>query len=410
MFGLPSGSRRAFAVIVMSALAATACGDDGAAAPESTPLGNPEMCAYLDAEAPDEGFVDTVPEQYRTLARAIVDVAATESDVGEGDEMREMLSSADAAPDLAGLADVVDGTCGESEASVGLRGFATMAEMGAADAATEYCDVLSGSLAADDSDGVPPEVLALAPESHVVAFEQIDRADEGDADALAMLGPAFAGLGLYLENRCGQADAFIEFFVVGALAGAFASMGDGTGDGPSDIDPQAEPGDVDLAPVTDAVPAGVDLSFSAATFALEEDGEYLVQAAVPTGWEQSDSLFGVSFEPTEEFDIFTELSFDTGCDGLCQLTDWEARLTGPEGFLTRSRDGVDLLRDDPVADGVVLVSEGFADGIDARVIRWNDSADRYLSCEAELGEGDVALLDAFIAVCTTAVPGWFPVS
>ena len=32
----------------------------------------------------------------------------------------------------------------------------------------------------------------------------------------------------------------------------------------------------------------------------------------------------------------------------------------------------------------------------------------YLVCEASLGEDDTDYLDAFVAACTAASPGWFP--
>lgn len=403
----PTRFRRSIAVVLTLVVTATACGDDGGGGTAPVPAGDPAMCAQLDADSPDAGFVDAVPTRYRSLAETLVDFAEEEADFGEDDGMREMLSPPGVAGEFRGLADVVAATCDDEEAAGGLRDFATMAEMGAAAASTDYCDLLSDSLDADDSDSVPAALRAGAPAMHVAAYDLIERAATGDAEAVGSIGAALGGLGLYLENQCGQDGAFMEFFLIGALAGAFASTGDGGGR--SAVDPTTEPGEVDLAAVEAVVPAGTAIAFSTPSFALADDGDYVVRAAVPVGWEQSEPFLGVSFEPQgDDFDFFTELQFDAGCDGLCEVTDWEARLTGPDGFLTRTRERGEIRRDESIADGVLLVSDGFAGGIDVRVIRWNDEAERYLSCEAELGEDDVSLVDVFIAVCTTAVPGWFP--
>ena len=42
------------------------------------------------------------------------------------------------------------------------------------------------------------------------------------------------------------------------------------------------------------------------------------------------------------------------------------------------------------------------------VARWWDEADRYFSCAARLDEQDVALTDAFVEACTSALPLWIP--
>ena len=34
------------------------------------------------------------------------------------------------------------------------------------------------------------------------------------------------------------------------------------------------------------------------------------------------------------FGFFTSMSLASGCDGMCEVTDWEQRLRGPEGYLT----------------------------------------------------------------------------
>jgi len=137
-----------------------------------------------------------------------------------------------------------------------------------------------------------------------------------------------------------------------------------------------------------------------------------VSAIVPEGWEtdeEDDPVFGVTFDPSGgDFGFFSEMSFRSGCDGLCEPTDWRARLEDDDGFLTTSRANFEHLTDEALADGWLLVSEGFSGGIDGTVIVWNNGADRYLVCDFTLDEEDTAYLDAFVAACSSSSPGWFP--
>ena len=113
------------------------------------------------------------------------------------------------------------------------------------------------------------------------------------------------------------------------------------------------------------------------------------------------------FEPVDGFGFFTEMTIDTGCDGTCEVTDWEPRLTGPDGYITQFRSE-DLLVDRPTVGtpGIVMTKPDFADGIEGIVIRWDDTTDRYFTCSFDLDESDLDYVDAFVAACEAARPGW----
>ena len=121
---------------------------------------------------------------------------------------------------------------------------------------------------------------------------------------------------------------------------------------------------------------------------------------------------GVAFEPPSDEDLgfFTKMSVETGCDGMCEPTDWEKRLNGPDGFLTLQTKDVDVVeqRSTKGSDGTVLITED-SFGTNVLVLRWDDSADHFFQCEADLDEDDANLAEAFTAACEASLPDWFPV-
>lgn len=173
--------------------------------------------------------------------------------------------------------------------------------------------------------------------------------------------------------------------------------------------PSGRSGD-DAADANDAVPSGIDLEFEADNFDLEDDGEHTASLVVPVGWE-SKSFIGVDFEPNDdELGFFTEMSVAAGCDGLCEVTDWEERLNGPDGYLTMLGDGGSVVerREVDGSEGVLLITQD-SFGTSVIVLRWDDSADRYFECEATLDDDAEDLAAAFEAACLAARPDWFPV-
>ncbi|CCM65728.1 MAG: hypothetical protein WBB51_07265 [Candidatus Microthrix parvicella] len=173
----------------------------------------------------------------------------------------------------------------------------------------------------------------------------------------------------------------------------------------------AEVGTGDAGPANDALPSGTSLRFEAQPFALDDDGEYSATIVAPVGWDEGRFL-GVAFEPPSDEDLgfFTKMSVETGCDGMCEPTDWEKRLNGPDGFLTLQTKDVDVVeqRSTKGSDGTVLITED-SFGTNVLVLRWDDSADHFFQCEADLDEDDANLAEAFTAACEASLPDWFPV-
>lgn len=167
------------------------------------------------------------------------------------------------------------------------------------------------------------------------------------------------------------------------------------------------------AAANDAVPSGVDLEFEMVGLKLEEGEQYEASVVAPVDWRQDATLLGVDFKPPADSELGSTAMFavGTGCDGMCGPTDWEERLTGPDGYLTQQTDdGVDVVerRETPGSDGAVLITEE-SDTTTVRVLRWDDSAAVFFTCEARLEDGAEDLAPAFEAACLASRPDWFPV-
>ena len=176
--------------------------------------------------------------------------------------------------------------------------------------------------------------------------------------------------------------------------------------------PSGRPSDgVDATAANDAVPAGMELEFESANFDLDENGDASASLVAPIGW-SSRVFTGVQFEPEADaaLGFFTRMKVDAGCDGLCEVTDWEERLTGPDGYLTMLDEGDNVVerRDVTGSAGVVRIVEDTF-GTTVIVLRWDDSADHYFQCEAILDDGAQELAEAFEAACLASRPDWFEV-
>ena len=150
------------------------------------------------------------------------------------------------------------------------------------------------------------------------------------------------------------------------------------------------------------------------------DEEWPLLVMIPDGWHVENNVWGalevrsrdygdqgsLRPEPGDAFSIFTTMAFDTRCDGRCEANDWQARLNGPDGFLTVYREGRELLRDDAIPGGWVTVEPDRPD-VEVTVLRWEDTASRFLKCTVDIDEDDVHLVDQFVDACAAAVPLWF---
>lgn len=403
--------QRWLGVVAAVAFLAVGCGDDGGegAAPAIDPP-DAELCAILAEEEPSPDVVDRLPDEYREAATALMSMGDLDLENGDVGELADRLLAPGVGGQLLSLADLA-AACGNTETEQALRSYAAMVDLGSVGADDAYCALLVAELdPSNDGDDVPPELVAAAPAAHADALERISALAESEGVPAEDVLGLFGGLGLYAEAQCGGEGLFGTMLFIGAFAGAFA--GDDGIISSSGIDPTTPPTPGDPAAATAALPTDAGFGFVVQTFAVEDDGEYVVSAIVPNGWESDDlddPFFGVTFEPAGEgFGFFSEMTFRAGCDGLCEPTDWRARLEDDDGWLTQRRANEEFSVDEAYGDGWLLVGEGFSGGVEGTVLRWNDGADRYLSCEFELDEDDVAYVDAFIAACGSATPGWFP--
>ncbi len=170
---------------------------------------------------------------------------------------------------------------------------------------------------------------------------------------------------------------------------------------------ETDPG-VTSPPPTQEAPAVSSFEVEWVEFELDDvfDEEHIIGAWVPVGWEAED-FFGKTFSPADgsPFGIFTELSFDNGCDGLCEAKDWAAALNGPDGWLTGKRSNGAVLVDQDLGDGWLMVTEG--DLVQQiTFVRWDNAESFYFSCSAETEDSDQQLVDDFVTLCQAARPQW----
>ncbi len=131
----------------------------------------------------------------------------------------------------------------------------------------------------------------------------------------------------------------------------------------------------------------------------------------PVGWEQSD-FFGITFEPPESggLGFFTEFSVDNGCNGICESQDWWSNLTSDDGpiGMARQNNPDAIVRDEAIGENawIIVSDDGFDDGYEIDVYRWDDDSDFYFHCSATTGVSDQAMLDDLAVICATAVPNW----
>ncbi len=300
--------------------------------------------------------------------------------------------------------------------SEGIRVYADLSKIGAVEAKPDYCEQLAVVVALDSDDAQSETAIeaaiGVAPDEHAEALATLQAlvaTQDGSFPAGIDQTQAFAamaGLGLYAEARCGAEGAFATMLFAAAFLSAFEDTGGLSGTPATGLG--LAPNPADPAAANAAVPSTFGLTFDVIEIDLEDDGDYLVSAVVPTGWERDDSFFGTVFEAPDDFGFFTKLTLDTGCDGMCEATDWDARLNGDDGFIALYRESGDLIVDRATTGtpGVVLAKPGFSDGVEGRVIRWDNATDRYFVCDFELDSDDVGLVDAFVAACEAAQPGW----
>lgn len=156
------------------------------------------------------------------------------------------------------------------------------------------------------------------------------------------------------------------------------------------------------------------LTFEWKTVPISED--HSVTGPFPVGWEITDPFLGVTLDPGEAFDFFTDAKIDAGCQGSCSPQDWGAIMGDPElsPFARSSEVATVVLQDlAPVAgevpQGRLLVSndpDTAFTPVEITVTRWSDEASHFLWCTVSLDEGDVDLWPALADMCAAMRPDW----
>lgn len=432
---------RSVVFLLLVALVATSagCGANDGASPSaststSTPVGS-TWCAKLAAsngDGPiDAALVDVVPAEHGDAAAALVGYskifAHMSPDATKGPTPADTQQAAAAlnkkADVLESFATAIDTTCHDTKSMQAVRQASTVAALSTPKAIPAYCSALNSSLGlgalTGGSSGPPPhldesaeaELADLAPQAHRDALGLLAAMSgptkEPNAQDVRLLTASLIGIGLYLDAKCEVPGSFAAM----AVLSAFVNIGGDSDRNAGDIG--TEPPSSDVAAPTARLPAGSTMTFEATTIDLDEDGHRKVSMPKPVGWE-SDDFMGIKLSPPSgsTLSTFTELHLDTSCDGMCEVTDWAARVRGKNGILRSYAQNHHLSEERKPAgsDGVVVTSTSEDRGPGALVLRWDDTVDHYLRCEVRLDERDAAYLDAFVAACEAARPNWFKVT
>ena len=136
--------------------------------------------------------------------------------------------------------------------------------------------------------------------------------------------------------------------------------------------------------------------------------EHTVTITLPEQATHSTDFFGAEVSLGRDWSIFSDLSLNRTCDGICGAQDWEQKLNSSDGVLSRNRAGLTVDNDTPIESGWLLSGApvGDEDEYAVVVVLWDNNADAYFICEADLDEDDAHRADEAIAICLSAEPSW----
>lgn len=162
------------------------------------------------------------------------------------------------------------------------------------------------------------------------------------------------------------------------------------------------------------VPAGRTLVFDWRTLPVSDDQN--MTGPFPTGWEVSEPFLGTTLDPGDDFEFFTDMEVQAGCQGSCSPQDWGAVMDDPEvsPFGVAEDHRLLVLQDLPAIDGlapagrlmVVEMADATFGQIEITVTRWSDDADHFLWCTVSLEEGDAELWPVFADMCVAMQGDW----
>lgn len=387
------------------------------------------VCDALGAEEPPENLGELLPAEFGPAAEVVESFAALGGSTDGGadaaavERLADALGADGAGDALIRLGDALAAGCGDEQIPLVFGQLGGAAELVAVERDDDYCAALEPALGPGSSaqdDARLRAAIEVAPAAHRDALERVegllaDDSPPADEAGLVEVASSFIGIGLYAEARCGIADAFAQMMIGVAFLGLGPSSGGSAGSEGADrsgAGTAVEPEAADPSGAAAAVPAALDVAFGAVRVDLEEDGKYLASVVAPEGWVRNTS-FNVTFDPPEGagFGFLTSLEVGAGCDGVCEATDWESRVRGPEGYLTSRLEGWSVTEDrapEGSAGAVITASQEDGSAL-VVVLRWDDAADRYFQCVADLASEDAALAPAMLAACEASRPGWIAV-
>ena len=184
-------------------------------------------------------------------------------------------------------------------------------------------------------------------------------------------------------------------------------------DGPVDTAPINDTAGIPLEIVDElnaSVPAGQDIVFAPHVLIDAEEPEYVIIAALPTGWAQASDKFvdapyfadGIAGSP--------QIALAPGCQGFCSPQDWSELMADPEAavFASTKTEGTIMAEYDlagPEGKAEIFQPDD-SDRLKITIARWDNSADKFLWCRAEVGVENADIASTLADACAVAVAGW----
>ena len=166
-------------------------------------------------------------------------------------------------------------------------------------------------------------------------------------------------------------------------------------------------------PAADAADASGDLVFDERVLQGEiapgvPDPDVQITVAIPVGWETSNPNFPDIFTPPASagFDpLLTAMSVGGSCAGGCgpqPASEWARRAEAMEFAQFRNQAAFEILREQELADGRLVLAVNNFGVVAMTVARWKGGAEQYFYCRFSADEDDLELVPSFGAACAQA--------
>lgn len=160
----------------------------------------------------------------------------------------------------------------------------------------------------------------------------------------------------------------------------------------------------DISTVNALVPAGSSLIFEHRSLKIDRE-RMTITAATPVGWDFDDEDDEFTAASLSEASFWTRMTLDTSCNGACGARDW-AHFLNTEGRIAELRAERDLISDEALDDGWLVVYRDANEDVRVKAWYWNFSADKFVTCSVSIDKADASLADAFAAACSQVSVNW----